>query len=72
LETRLQEHRNKTISNAFTAKTDDWELFFSIQNLEYKQARRMEAHLKNMKSKSYIVNLKKYPELTDKLTDKYK
>ena len=63
----MEEHKNKTINGAFTAKTDDWELFFSILNLEYRQARRIEAHIKKMKSKNYIFNLKKYPELTDKL-----
>ena len=67
LEVRLEEHKNKTINGAFTAKTDDWELVFSILNLEYRQARRIEAHIKKMKSKNYILNLKKYPELADKL-----
>ena len=69
LDARIQEHKNKTIGDAFTAKTDDWELFFSILNLEYKQARRIEAHIKKMKSKNYILNLKKYPDLADKLID---
>ncbi|WP_405211544.1 GIY-YIG nuclease family protein [Dokdonia sp. Asnod2-E02] len=70
LEQRVQEHilNNK----GFTARAQDWKIFFKIENLEYQQARRIEKHIKNMKSKTYLVNLKKYNEITQKLIQKYK
>ena len=72
LQVRLNDHRSKRIIDGFTAKADDWELFFLIEELEYKQARKVESHIKRMKSKQYILNLKKYEELTGKLVEKYK
>jgi putative endonuclease len=60
---RIEQHFNKDFNNSFTAKTDDWELFFFVDNLHYAQARLIEQHIKNMKSKVYIQNLKKYPEI---------
>ncbi|MBI4945403.1 MAG: GIY-YIG nuclease family protein [Bacteroidetes bacterium] len=53
---RIDQHLEKLYKNSFTAKTDDWELFFSIENIEYRQARHIEKHIKKMKSKQYIFN----------------
>jgi len=64
---RVDQHLNKEFTESFTAVADDWELYFSIDNLEYKQARLIEEHIKRMKSKIYIQNLKKYPEIIEKL-----
>ena len=71
LEERLDEHKNKEYSNSFTAKVDDWALYFFMAELEYKQARNIEKHIKEMKSKKYVQDLKKYPEMTMKLKNKY-
>lgn len=57
---------------SFTAKADDWQLFYSIDDLIYWQSRQIESHIKKMKSSQYIQNLKKYPEIAQKLIDKYK
>jgi len=32
---------------------------------------KIEGHIKGMKSKNYIVNLAKYPEMVTKLLEKY-
>ena len=53
-------------------KAIDWGLFLTIENLNYQQARFVEAHIKKMKSTDYIKNLKKYPEMVSKLVEKYK
>ncbi|TCC91980.1 GIY-YIG nuclease family protein [Pedobacter frigiditerrae] len=45
LTVRLAEHLNKDFGGSFTAKVNDWELFFSIDNLDYKQARLIEKHI---------------------------
>ena len=71
LKIRLNDHTSKIIADAFTTKANDWELFFSIDGLGYKQARDIESHIKRMKSKNYIMNLKRYSELVEKLIGKY-
>ncbi len=68
---RLEQHKNKVYEKSFTAKADDWELFFSIDGLAYKQARAIEAHIKKMKKNIYIQNLKKYPEMLEKLRQRF-
>jgi putative endonuclease len=45
LNVRLAEHLGKINTTAFTAKANDWVLFFSISDLDYKQARRIESHI---------------------------
>ena len=67
---RLQQHLNKDFIHSFTAKANDWAVFYTIENLSYPQARSIEAHIKKMKSRVYIMNLKKYPEMTEKLVAK--
>jgi len=67
LEIRLAQHQNKAFPNSFTSKNDDWQLFYKIEKLNYKQARNIETHIKNMKSSKYLVNLSKYPEISEKL-----
>ena len=54
---------------AFTAKAQDWILYLFIPTPNYKQARRIEMKIKRKKSASFIRNLKKYPELIQKLLD---
>ncbi len=69
LEGHLQGYYGK---KKFTAKTKDWVLFFFIECKTIKQARRIEKHIKKMKSKKYIENLIKYPEISKLLLEKYK
>ena len=69
---RISLHLDKEFTKAFTAKTNDWTLFFFVDDLEYNQARLIEQHIKKMKSKSYIRNLKSHPEIIKKLSEKYK
>ena len=71
LDNRLNQHLLKEVIGAFTANANDWVLFFSINQLEYEQARKIENHIKKMKSRKYIENLKSYPEISEKLVLKY-
>jgi len=71
LEIRMIEHRDRTFKDSYTSKADDWELVFSIENLSYESARKVEAHIKKMKSKKYIENIKMYPELREKLVRRF-
>ncbi|MFN5443386.1 MAG: GIY-YIG nuclease family protein [Crocinitomicaceae bacterium] len=72
LELRLAKHKEKLYKNSFSSITDDWVLYFIVNDLEYKQARKIEMHIKKMKSKVYIENLNKYPEIIERLKEKYK
>ncbi len=71
LKNRLFEHSNDTFENSFTSKTKDWVLILKIENLGYQQSRDVEKHIKRMKSKIFIENLNKYPELVEKLKTRY-
>lgn len=71
LHQRLEKHIDKSYQVGFTHRADDWELFYSIENLEYETARKIETHIKKMKSRKYIKNLKSYPEIMEKLMIKY-
>lgn len=71
LEQRLLEHKNKTFTNSFTAVADDWQLYFEMNELNSVTARKIETHIKSMKSKKYIENLRKYPEMSLKLLSKF-
>jgi putative endonuclease len=71
LDERIQKHRNHHYDNKFTAKYDDWELFLSIECASIIQAQKIERHIKEMKSSKYISNLKSYPEIAERLLQKY-
>ena len=69
---RLERHQFNYYGNRkFTAKATDWDEFIDISCSSIEQARKIEKHIKEMKSKSYILNLKKYPEIIEKLKTKY-
>ena len=65
-EVRMKFHDNSE-ARKFTAKTDDWILFDKIDCESKSQVLSIEKHIKSMKSKTYIKNLKQYPEMKEKL-----
>ncbi len=72
-EDRLEKHLSMYYgTNKYTAKADDWQLFLSEECESKKQSNAIERHIKRMKSKVYINNLKKYPEIIIKLKEKYR
>ena len=72
LKQRLEQHLNKSYQVGFTHRANDWELFYSIEGLEYNIARMIEQYIKKMKSRKYLQNLKTYPEIKEKLIEKYR
>ncbi|EHQ02875.1 GIY-YIG nuclease family protein [Gillisia limnaea] len=68
---RMDFHRNSE-ARKFTAKADDWVIFDKINCESNKQALSIEKHIKSMKSRIYIKNIKLYPEMKDKLKAKFK
>jgi putative endonuclease len=59
-------------SRKYTYRADDWVLFYKIECKSKAQAFAIESHIKRMKSKIYIENLRKYPEISERLLLKYK
>ena len=55
----------------FTHKADDWILYFTLKCKSKEQALAIEKHIKSMKSKTYIQNLVKYPEIKHELLLKF-
>ncbi|GAB2765526.1 GIY-YIG nuclease family protein [Salinimicrobium soli] len=68
---RLKQHLNGEYTLAFTKKAADWQEYILFDNLSYSQARQMEVHIKKMKSRKYLVNLKQYEEMRLKLLEKF-
>jgi putative endonuclease len=71
IEKRLEDHRTKKFRKSFVARADDWMVYYVIDGLAYKQARLMEKHIKRMKSRKYIENLKLYSGISEKLKQLY-
>ena len=73
LSERIRKHNaHEYGAHRYTAKADDWELFFDIECSTYPLAVRIEKHIKKMKSRGFIHNLKRYPELVERLKGQYK
>ena len=71
IDERIVKHNSGFYEASYTKQSNDWCLFHKIDCKNRKQARLIEAHIKKMKSKVYIQNLKKYPEITQRLKEKY-
>ena len=72
-DTRMLSHLNSKYGSLhFTSQVNDWEPFLVVQVNDYSHAIRLERKLKSMKSRTYISNLKKYPELLQKIILKNK
>jgi len=68
VEIRLEKHNDHSYGkNRYTAMANDWQVFLSIEANDYPHAIRIERKIKSMKSKTFIRNLKQYPELQNKL-----
>ena len=64
---RIDKHNQGYYKHKFTARGVPWTLFLSIPCQNKAQALLIEKHIKRMKSKAYIRNLIKYPEIIQKL-----
>ena len=72
VEERLKLHNTGYFGGrSFTRKTSDWELFLIIRCETITQAMFIESKIKKMKSRKYIENLKKYPEIVEKILEEF-
>ncbi len=68
---RLSQHNSGFFKGASTKKASDWQEYYLINVPRKSTALKIEAHIKSMKSRTYIENLKRYPEMTEKLLLRY-
>ena len=69
---RLQKHLSDYYKKPkFTNCASDWIIFWSLECPDDFTARKIERHIKYMKSRKYLVNLKQFPEIAQKLMLKY-
>ena len=71
IENRLQNHINEIYGHSFTTIAKDWIIYYSLYCKDMKQALQIEKHIKRMKSRKYIENLKAYPSISEGLLLKY-
>jgi putative endonuclease len=55
----------------YTSKAKDWTLRISIPCKEKSIALKLERHIKSMKSRSYIENLIRHPEVVSRLLGRF-
>ena len=71
VESRLEKHNQHLYGKHFTSHASDWRIFLILPCESVAQSMKIEKHIKRMKSRKYIANLKKYPEIFEKLKEKY-
>ena len=70
---RLKSHNNGQFgSKSYSFIASDWEVHLVIPCETIEQAVYIEFKIKKMKSRKYIINLKKYPELVEKVIKEFK
>jgi putative endonuclease len=70
LEFRVDQHNKHFFQGAFTKRADDWVVFYSIECQSVKQALKIEKHIKKNRSRKYLLDLAKYPQIALKLLEK--
>ena len=71
-EGRLRLHRSGYFGGkSYTCRATDWELFLLIPCQIIEQAVYIESRIKKMKSRQYIENLRKYPDLVERILQDY-
>ena len=68
---RLSWHNSGEFKGAYSTIASDWALFWTLQCANISVARKIEAHIKKMKSRTYYENLKMHPEISLRLLQKY-
>lgn len=67
----MDQHNTHFFAKSFTTRAKDWNIYLQIVCRDKNQAQKVEAHLKRMKSRHYLQNLKKYPKMQEDLLKRY-
>ena len=68
---RIEEHNSEKYDDSYTKRACDWRLYFSILCQNRTEAIKIEHHIKKMHSRVFLENLKRYPEISEKIIAKY-
>jgi putative endonuclease len=69
---RLKLHKSGHFGGkSYTNKTSDWDVYLLIPCKSIEQAIFIELWIKKMKSRKYIENLKKHPEMLEKILNEF-
>ena len=71
VDTRLQRHNSDYYESKWSKKGQPWTLFTYYPCKNRSLAIKIEQHINRMKSKQYIKNLVKHPQIFEKLHHKY-
>ena len=71
LKERLNWHNSEALNQGITKRKIPWNYLFTLEVENAKIAGKIENHIKRMKSREYIRNLVKYPEISERLIEKY-
>jgi len=71
MESRLIWHNSLELNQGVTKRKIPWKNFFILEVKSSTTTGKIENHIKRMKSRKYILNLTKYPEMGQKLIEKY-
>ena len=70
-EERMRRHNDHYYDFKFTSQASDWALFLEINCPSLSQALAIEKHIKRMKSRTFLQNLRLYPEMVERLLNTY-
>ena len=68
---RLKQHNQGFYKSASSKIASDWIIFWKLKCATRKQALKIEAHIKKMRNRKYYNNLRRYPEISLKLINRY-
>ncbi|MET6989749.1 GIY-YIG nuclease family protein [Sediminicola arcticus] len=71
LEQRLRYHNSLELNTGVSKLGIPWEFLFILEVSTYALAGKLEMYTKRMKSREYCISLTKYPEISQKLIEKY-
>ena len=71
LEQRLLYHNTVELNEGTSKSGIPWKYFLTLEVKSYFLAGKLEKHLKEVHSEEYCMNLVKYPEISQKLIEKY-
>ena len=64
---RLSFHNDGARNKIWTKRGIPWEVYLTVEGLEKSMARKLELHLKKMKSRNYLKELKQNPKKLEEL-----
>ena len=68
---RLIQHNGGLYQGAYTKAAKDWVIKLLLECRDKQHAKKVENHIKQMKSRVYIKNLMKYEAMRQKLVQRY-